>query len=38
MHNYSISISVKQYIMEYVKKFLDKLECVFCAKKTSLFQ
>ena len=38
MHNYSISITVKQYIMEYVKKFLDNLECVFYAKKGSLFQ
>ena len=28
-----ISISVKQFIMEYVKKFLDNLERVFYARK-----
>ena len=37
MHDYSISISVKQYIMEYVKKFFDNLECVFYAKKAFSF-
>ena len=31
------SISVKQYIMEYVKKFLDNLECVSYAKKVLFF-
>ena len=37
LHNYSISISVKQYIIEYVKKFLDNLECVFYSKKLLFF-
>ena len=37
MHNYSISISVNQYIMEFVKKFLDNLESVFYAKKLLSF-
>ena len=32
-----ISVSIKQYIMEYVKKFLDNLECVFYAKKLFFF-